>query len=60
MMNLHILSDPVTDFWNWPKKVFDFLAFFYTKVGGLIGLTKTQLTKSEIWHGGQWAQKIFL
>ena len=41
MMNLHILSDPVTDFWKCSKEGFknDVLTF----LGSLIGSTKTQL-----------------
>ena len=45
MMDLHILLDPVTDFLKCPKKVFNIFCFgiFFTKVGDIIGSTKTQL-----------------
>ena len=43
MMDLHILLDPVNDFWKFPKKGFKKMIFgiCFTKVGGLIGSTKT-------------------
>ena len=56
MTDLHILSDPVTDFWKCPKRGFNFfLLAFFTKVGSLIGSTKTQLKKFKFgmvfnWH----------
>ena len=40
MTDLHIFSDPVSDFWKCPKKVFC-VAFFY--MFGLIGSVKTFL-----------------
>ena len=57
MMDLYILSDPVTNFWKVAKKFFFFFFFFgiFIKVGGLIGYIKTQLKNLEFgmdvnWH----------
>ena len=41
-MDLHILSDSSTDFCKCPKKGLIMLFTILTKVGGLIGSTKTQ------------------
>ena len=59
MMNLYILSDPVADFWKFPKGVLKKKQFFLPTCGwgGSTNPLKLNL-KSEILHGGQLAQII--
>ena len=60
--DLHIFSDPVTDFWKCPKKGFKkyfFCIFFFTKEGGLIGSMKTQFKHLKFGMVVNW-QNYFL
>ena len=49
-MNLHILSDPVSDFWKRPKKVFFnyFFLNFLTKFFNTFGLIRSVKSFSKV------------
>ena len=62
---MHILSDPVTDFWNYTKQVFFknyFIKNFFDREGDLIGLTKIQYKhlKFCMWPIGQFFCGIYV
>ena len=54
MMDLHMLSDPVTDFWKWPKKGFQIFFLHF-----LIGSTKTQFKSLEFGMVVNWHKYFF-
>ena len=61
MTDMQLLSDPVTNFWKFPKMGIKciFLMHFLPRGKGLIMSAKIVFKKSEIWHGGQMAKYFF-
>ena len=63
MTDMHILLNPITNVWKWPKFFFNLfllLLTFLTKVEGLIGYTRTQIKNLKFGMVVYWTKYFFV